>query len=122
MCLTTLERIFYNMQLFGDELFQNTTVPIPADYGYFYPLSYVSREYKWKQNQVDDVFGSLILANKLKWVCFSLMLFFGLVFLALTVLFGLRYRKEKKKMDNSAGSHSPLNQGSIGARIVSESE
>ena len=96
MCLTALERIFFNMQLFGDSLFQNKTVPIPADNGYFYPLSYVRRESAWTQDQVDDVFGPLVLANKLKWVFFALMLFFGLVFLALTVLCGLRYRKLHK--------------------------
>ena len=97
MCLTTSERIFFNMQLFGDELFQNTTVPIPADYGYFYPLSYVRREYKWTQDQVDDFFfGSLILANKLKWVFFALVLLLGLGFLALTVVCGLRYWKLHK--------------------------
>ena len=45
---------------------------------------------------MDDVFGPLVLANKLKWVFFALMLFFGLVFLALTVLCGLRYRKLHK--------------------------
>ena len=75
-------------------------------------MSYVKRESKWTQDQVDDVFGPLILANKLKWVFFALLLFFGLVFLALTVLFGLRYRNQKKYVENPAGSQALLNKGS----------
>ena len=98
VCLTALERIFFNMQLFSDDLFQNHTVPIPPEFGYFYPLSYVRRESAWTQDQVDDVFGPLVLAQKLKWTFFGLMLFFGLVFIGLTVFCGLRYTKLKKTM------------------------
>ena len=80
---------------------------------------------------MDDVFGPLILANKLKWVFFSLMLFFGLVFLALTVLCGLRYRKQKKYMEmvvppeegnDTAGSHALLDKGSKGGNTDSDAE
>ena len=47
-CLVALERIFFNMQLFGDDLFQNNkSAAIPEDFGYFYPLSYVKRESAW---------------------------------------------------------------------------
>ena len=59
-------------------------------------MSYVRREYAWTQDQADDVFGSRVLANKLKWVFFSLFLLLGLGFLALTVVCGLRYREVKK--------------------------
>ena len=60
------------------------------------------------------MFGPLVLANKLKWVFFALMLFFGLVFLALTVLCGLRYRKLSKYMippesSNKIGDSALLN-------------
>ena len=96
VCLVALERIFMNMQLLGDDLFQNTTVAIPSEYGYFYPLSYVKRESTWTQDQVDEVYGPIYMAHKIKWSFFAILLFFGLVFLALTVLFGLRYMKLNK--------------------------
>ena len=59
-------------------------------------MTYVKREYAWTWNQVDDVFGSRVLANKLKWVFFALFLLLGLGFLALTVVCGLRYREVQK--------------------------
>lgn len=48
------------------------------------------------------MFGPLVLANKLKWTFFSLLLIFGLAFLALTVFCGLRYTKLKKSMNSVA--------------------
>jgi len=45
------------------------------------------------------VFGALVLANKLKWTFFALMLFFGLIFIALTVLCCVRYKKLEKSME-----------------------
>lgn len=59
-----MERIFFNMQVLGDDLFQNLDAeadPMPT-YGYFFPLAFVKRESVWTQDQVDDVFGPLVLA------------------------------------------------------------
>lgn len=95
-----MERIFFNMQLLGDDLFTNTTdSKIPESYGYFFPQAYIKRESVWTQDQVDSTFGPLITANKLKWAAFSMLLIFGLVFLVLTVFCGLRYKKLKASME-----------------------
>lgn len=58
VCLLAMERIFFNMVVYGDDLFKN--FDIPGDYGWFFPLSYVRRESVWTQKQVDDVFGALV--------------------------------------------------------------
>ena len=68
---------------------------------------------------MDDVFGPLILANKLKWVFFALLLFFGLVFLALTVFFYVGYRKTNnteppEEANNTDGSRLLARDSKIG--------
>lgn len=93
VCLVAMERIFMNLAIYGDDLFQNFSPPIPEDYGYFFPLAYIKRESVWTQDQVDAVFGPLVLGQKLKWAFFSLLLIFGLGFFALCVWFFFRYRK-----------------------------
>ena len=40
--------------------------------------------------------GYIILVDKLKWVCFALMLPTGLVFISLTVVYVRRYKEVKK--------------------------
>lgn len=62
---------------------------------------YIKRESEWSQSAVDEVYGPLILANKLKWTFFSLMLAFGLGFLGLTVFCGLKYHKMSKEFAKS---------------------
>ena len=41
----TMERYFYNMQIFSDELFKN--MEIPDENGWFFPLAYKKRESAW---------------------------------------------------------------------------
>ena len=50
VCLIAMERIFFNMAIYGDDLFQNFTPEIPEDYGYFFPLAFVKRESEWTQD------------------------------------------------------------------------
>jgi len=95
VCLIAMERIFFNMFIFADDLFQNFTPELP-EYGYYFPLAYVKRESEWTQEQVDEVYGPLILAIKLKWTFFSLLLIFGLASLGLGGYFGYRYKKLKQ--------------------------
>ena len=95
VCLIAMERIFFNMFIFADDLFQNFSPELP-EYGYYFPLAFVRRESEWTLDQVDEVYGPLILAGKLKWVFFSLLLFFGLLSLGLATYFGYRYRSIKQ--------------------------
>lgn len=92
-CLVAKERIFMNLAIYGDDLFQNFMPEIPEDFGYFFPLVFIKRESAWTQAQVDEIYGPMVTANKLKWTFFSLMLIFGLGFFGLTVFCGLRYQK-----------------------------
>lgn len=57
--LINMERIFFNMVLYKDDLFQLFSPEIPEDNGYFFPLAYRSREMVWSDSQVDDTFGSI---------------------------------------------------------------
>lgn len=50
VCFIAKERIFFNMAIYGDDLFQNFTPEIPEDYGYFFPLAFVKRESEWTQD------------------------------------------------------------------------
>jgi len=100
--LEAKERIFFNMQVFGDSLFKYDTFDpeIPADFGFFFPLAFIKRESVWTQDQVDTVFGALVLGKKLKWVFFGLLLLFGLVFAALSFFCGYKYHNLKKSMNH----------------------
>ena len=44
-----MDRVFYNMQMFNDYLFQNFEPGIPEVNGYFFPVAYVKREFTWTQ-------------------------------------------------------------------------
>ena len=98
VCLLSMQRIFYNMQIFNDELFKNFLPEIPDDYGYFYPVAYVSREFSWSQNQFDNQFSSRISVFKWKAVIFWLSLFFAILFVILTVIFVIRYCRFKNEL------------------------
>lgn len=86
--------------MLGDSLFNTKTFDpeIPSDFGYFFPLAFIKRESVWTQDQVDTVFGALVLGKKLKWVFFGLLLLFGLVFAALSFFCGYKYHNLKKSM------------------------
>ena len=95
-----MERIFYNLVLYKSSLFKNfSPEEIPDDNGYFFPLAYVVRESTWTQSQVDSVFSDLIRGQKLRWVFFSLLLFFGLVFAGLTTFCGFKYCKLREHIN-----------------------
>ena len=96
VCLIAMERIFFNMAVYGDDLFKG--FGIPGDNGWFFPLSFVRRESVWTQDQVDDVFGALVTGEKVKWALFSVIMIFGLAFLGLTVFCGLRSYKLHKEL------------------------
>lgn len=49
-CLVAMERIFFNMVIYGDDLFKNFTPALDGDYGFFFPLSFVRRESVWTQD------------------------------------------------------------------------
>lgn len=89
-----MERIFINMVLYGDNLFRE----IQPEYGYFFPLAYRSREMVWSEDQVSDTFGSLIMLQKLKWVFLSLLIFFGIAALVLSVICGNKYRQLRSQL------------------------
>ena len=46
VCLIAMERIFFNMFIFADDLFQNFSPELP-EYGYYFPLAFVRRESEW---------------------------------------------------------------------------
>ena len=46
--LLAMERIFFNMAVYGDDLFKG--YGIPGDNGWFFPLNYVRRESVWTQD------------------------------------------------------------------------
>jgi|Transcript_46943 hypothetical protein len=96
VCLIAMERIFFNMAIYGDDLFKD--MGIPGDDGWFFPLSFVKRESVWTQDQVDDVFGALVTGQKVKWGLFSVLMILGLGFLALTVFCGFRSYKMHKEL------------------------
>ena len=58
--LINMERLFFNLILYKDELFADFAYEKPSDNGYFFPLAYRSREMQWSDDQVDDTFGSMI--------------------------------------------------------------
>ena len=78
------------MAIYADELFQKFTPEIPANYGYFFPFSYIFRESVWTQQQVDETFGSLITGIKVKWALFGILLGSGLIFLGLSIFTGIK--------------------------------
>lgn len=47
VCLQAMERIFFNFQIFGDNLFRNFNPPLPEEFGYFFPLAFIKRESTW---------------------------------------------------------------------------
>ena len=47
VCMIAMERIFFNMAIYGDELFN---FGVPGDNGWFFPLAYVKRESEWTQD------------------------------------------------------------------------
>ncbi len=51
-CMVALERIFYNMAIYGDDLFQNFTPENEhfGDIGLFFPQAFVKRESVWTQD------------------------------------------------------------------------
>lgn len=100
--LISMERIFYNMVIYGDNLFQNFVPEIPSEYGYFFPLAFKSREMSWSDDQVSDTFGSFIRLQKCKWIFLSLLLFFGVLALALSVFYGLKYRRLRSQLPSTA--------------------
>ena len=91
--LIYMERLFFNMVLYGDDLFKNFVPEIPADYGYFFPLAYRSREMVWSESQVEDTFGSLIRLQKCKWIFLSILIFLGIVALISSLLCCRKYRR-----------------------------
>ena len=99
VCLQALERIFFNMQIFGDDLFRNFSPPIPEEHGYFFPLAYVKRESAWTQNQVDEVFGALVLGQKIKLALCIIMLVIGAILLGLGGFYGWKLHKERKELN-----------------------
>ena len=56
--LITKERIFVNMVIYGDELFQ--LYRVPGDNGWFYPVTFIKRESTWSKSQVDNTFGEFL--------------------------------------------------------------
>ena len=80
--MIAMERIQNNFQNFNDDLFwfeEN------SEYGMFIPLVLVARESVWTQEQADQILGSLVLALKVKWAFFGVMLGLGLICIGLTV-------------------------------------
>ena len=62
--LISKERLFFNMVLQNDDLFQDfgpSKSTSKSEYGYFFPLAYRSREMVWSEAQVEDTFGALIV-------------------------------------------------------------
>jgi len=98
-CALANERIFYNMQVFNDRLWQvadNTN-----GYGKFIPLAFVAREAVWTHDQVDAVLGALVTGMRVKWSFFGIMLGLGLIFLGLAIFCGFRYYQHKKHLEQS---------------------
>ena len=93
--LISKERLFFNMVLQNDQLFQNfsPSKESTSEYGYFFPLAYRSREMVWSQSQVEDTFSALITLEKCKWIFLSILLFLGLVALALSTFCCCKYRR-----------------------------
>lgn len=91
------ERIFINMQIFGDDLFANYTPAIPPT-GLFFPVTFVKRQNDWTQAQADEVFGPLILGMKLKWSFFGILLGIGFILLGFCVWYGLKFFKMKNEL------------------------
>ena len=99
--LISMERIFFNMVLKSDKLFTGFNPEIPTDFGYFFPLAFRSREMVWSEGQVDETFGSQITLQKCKWIFLSLLIFSGILALALSVYYGYRYRNLKYHLPHS---------------------
>ena len=59
VCLIAMERIFLNMVIYRDALFN--TDNIPEDNGWFFPVTFIKRESKWSLKQVNDTFGPLVM-------------------------------------------------------------
>ena len=91
--LISMERLFFNMVLYGDDLFKKFAPEIPTDYGYFFPLAYRSREMVWSEDQVEDTFGSLIRLQKCKWIFLAILLFLGIVALVMALVCCRKYRR-----------------------------
>ena len=87
-----MERFFYNMVLYQDF---NSEIP---KNGLFFPLAFIDRNSKWTDDQVSDRFGSLITIQILKWVFFSVLLFFGLLSVGFTVCFTIKCLKLNKQV------------------------
>ena len=107
VCLITMERTFMNMVFYGDDLFKNFSPAVP-EYGYFFPLVFVDRNSKWTQQQVDDRFKALATALIMKWVLFALLLTLGVVFGALMICYGLKYRKLRKEVYPDGKGYEPI--------------
>lgn len=105
--LIYMERLFFNMVLYGDDLFKKFVPEIPADYGYFFPLAYRSREMVWSESQVEDTFGSLIRLQKCKWIFLSLLIFLGIVALVLSLLCCRKYRRIRQQLPPSVLDERP---------------
>lgn len=50
VCVVALERIFFNMAIYGDDLFQNFTPELSGDIGFFFPQAFVKREAVFTQD------------------------------------------------------------------------
>ena len=103
-----MERLFFNMVLYKDDLFKEFEPEIPADYGYFFPLAYRSREMVWSEGQVEDTFGSLIRLQKCKWIFLSILIFLGIVALILSLLCCRRYRRIRSELPPSVIDERPV--------------
>ena len=96
VCLIAMERIFLNMVIYRDALFN--TDNIPEDNGWFFPVTFIKRESKWSLKQVNDTFGPLVMGLKLKWALFCIIMMLGLGFIGLTVFCGIRANRLRKDL------------------------
>ena len=89
------ENLQNNFQIFNDELF---TITGNDEFGQFIPFVLVNRNSKMTDEQIDGIFGALILGNKIKWVFFGVLLAFGLLCLGLFALYCFRRKSTKREM------------------------
>ena len=64
----------------------------------YIPLVIVARESAWTQEQADLILGQLVLAQKVKWAFFGVMLGLGVMCIGLTAMYISRRRRIKREL------------------------
>jgi len=64
----------------------------------YIPLVIVARESAWTQEQADLILGQLVLAQKVKWTFFGVMLGLGVMCIGLTAMYISRRRRIKREL------------------------